>query len=279
MKILIGTISLSSLGGTETWTKTIYDELSKNHDVSVFSPKGYKAYPKLKVARKSDSYDVAFINHKTTYKALRDFKIKKRVIVIHGVIPREEKPRDGADAYVAVSKEIADKYKHLKPTVIKNPIDTNKFKLTVPVNEQLKNVLFISNYRGKPEGMLKKICKENNLNFKRVGGKHHFTKDVVSEMNWADMVIGLGRSAYEGMACERNVIVFDYNGADGIATPETLVEFRKHNCSGRRYKLDWDIQELWEQMQQYDPERGEALREYIIENNSVEKITKQLLSV
>jgi len=277
MKILLGTISLSSLGGTETWTKTIYDELSKEHDVSVYSPKEYRAFPELNVANKDDEYDVAFINHKTTFKKLKKYKIKKRIVVIHGVIPKEEKPAKGADQYFAVSEEIAEKYKELNPVIVRNPIDLNFYKSTIAPNKVIKKVLFASNYKGTAFKIVVNAFKGMDVDIRRVGGRGNQTFLMKEAYNWADLVIGLGRTAYEAMACERNVIIFDYNGGDGFVTPENLLEFRKNNCSGRREKIFYSPMGLLYEAKRYNSSRGRILRDFIKTHNSSSLIAKQLL--
>lgn len=46
----------------------------------------------------------------------------------------------------------------------------------------------------------------------------------------------MGRGALEAMFCERAVIVFDYQGGDGLVTENNFEEIIKCNLSGRRFK-------------------------------------------
>ena len=55
-----------------------------------------------------------------------------------------------------------------------------------------------------------------------------------------DICVGLGRSAYESLACGRCVVVYDargYNGDkyDSIVTRENIGELLRNNLSGRRF--------------------------------------------
>jgi hypothetical protein len=78
------------------------------------------------------------------------------------------------------------------------------------------------------------------------------------------------------MSCGRNVIVYDYNGSDGIVNTESIVELRKNNCSGRRYGLKLSAKDLRRLLDKYDPNLN--MRNYIIKNNNVRDIAQQYLS-
>jgi hypothetical protein len=279
MKILLSNHALQNLGGSETWTYTMYQELSKDHDVSVFTPRQNTLFPFMKRFQKAESYDLAIMNHGTTLKRLKDANIKRRILTSHGVIPGAEKPVDGADVYVSVSEEVQAKLAETgyESTVIRNPIDLEKFACTPRDRPKLKTALFLSN---NPRNSMLRSLKEaaQNSGVKLIiGGRGNTIADTQGTMDSVEMVFGLGRSAYEAMSMERNVVIFDYNGADGVATTETLPMYRTSNCSGRYHKEKWDAYEIMEAFDSYDPERGASLREYIRENNNVVTIAEQYL--
>ena len=274
MKILLANYSLEWLGGTQTWVKTMAQELKRlGHEVHVFSGDGkytlLKDYPRL-----DDDYDLALINHNVCLSALEGVNIKKRIFTSHGIIPEIEKPAPGADIYVAVSEEVQDRMKTLgfDSVVIRNPIDTKTFNAPKP-SKHLEKVLFLSNYQGQAIETIREASKGLKL---RVIGKGN-KGDALENIKWADLVIGLGRTALEALSCNRNVIVYDYNGSDGYVTHETILEYRKNNCSGRRYgKIlrPIDLEKLYEK---YDP--NNSLRDYVIQNNDVKIIAKKYLSL
>jgi hypothetical protein len=118
----------------------------------------------------------------------------------------------------------------------------------------------------------------SDLNFKHLGGEERH-ENVEDYLLWADMVIGLGRSVYEAMACERNVIIYDYMGGDGFVTPESILQFRKKNCSGRTNRIAYSPEQLRAEMSKYDPTIGPQLRAYILENNNIEIIAQEYLAL
>jgi len=55
-------------------------------------------------------------------------------------------------------------------------------------------------------------------------------------LSWADVVLGIGRCAWEGMACGKPVIVVGENGFAGLVEPEMFDELAYYNFSGRNAK-------------------------------------------
>lgn len=253
------------------------EELTRlGHDVHLFAGDNqYALFPDY--ARLDDNYDVAFINHNVCLSALEGINIKCRIFTSHGIIPELEQPIKGADIYVSVSEEVQDSLesKGFKSVVIRNPIDTKAFQY-YPINPTLTRVLFMSNYQGNARKVIEDASKAIvGLKLRIHGGNDKAS--AVDNMLWADLVIGLGRTAYEAMSMGRNVVVYDYNGADGFVTHETVLEYRKNNCSGRRYKKELTADDLQKLYAQYDPNLN--LRNYILENNNVEKIVQQYLGL
>lgn len=276
MKILLTNYSLSWLGGTQTWVATMAEELTRlGHEVHLFAADGqYDLLPQY--PRLDDNYDLALINHNVCLTALEGMNIKCKVFTSHGVIPELEQPIKGADIYVAVSEEVQHNLEMygFQSQVIRNPIDTEKF-VGSPIGKELKKVLFMSNYQGGARNVIEQACQEAGLEL-RIFGKDGQT-DAKTAMEWADLVIGLGRTAYEAMSMNRNVIIFDYNGADGFADHVSLLDFRRNNCSGRYNKLKLNAQDLKSLFSEYNPDL--QLRDYILKYNDVKKIAQQYLGL
>lgn len=277
LKILLSNYSLSWLGGTQTWVATMAEELTRlGHEVHLFSADGQydllPDYPRL-----DDNYDLALINHNVCLSALEGINIKKKVFTSHGIIPELEQPIKGADIYVAVSEEIQHnlEMQGFQSQVIRNPINVKKF-VGSPVSPTLSKVMFMSNYQGGARNIIEQACNRIVGLELRVFGKDGQT-DAKEAMEWADLVIGLGRTAYEAMSMNRNVIIFDYNGADGFADPVALLDYRRNNCSGRYNRLKLTVDELVEMLGKYNPKL--QLRNYILANNDVEEIAQQYLGL
>lgn len=280
MNILLSNISLFEVGGSETWVRTMYDYLSRNHVVHVFTF-NHRIWKDMRSYQRNIKYDLAILNHHQTLEHLLPHNTMGKIVLnSHGIIPEPEQPRPGADHYVGVSEEVAQMLEDqgFPAVVIRNPIDTHRFRLTHRVNDELRKVLFLSNHQGHALEVIQQTCQNLELELV-VHGQENKRLDTEVLMNEVDLVIGLGRVAYEAMACERNVIVYDYLGGDGFVTPENMVAFRKHNCSGRFNKIAYTPETLAEEFAKYDPNLGFRLREYIQRNNEVSVIADQYLSL
>lgn len=279
MRILLSNHSLFKLGGSETWLRTMYNELvTRGHTVHVFTPI-HQLWPDIPDYEPTGHYDLALINHSQCLEVLKDGNIDRIIFTSHGIIPQPEWPTEGADVYVSVSEETQASNLNrfqVKSVVIRNPINTALFKPIRPTADKLKRILFLSNYGWTVMETLGEGTAE--FEFQNIGGEHR-VEHIEHYINWADLIVGLGRSAYEGMSCARNVIVYDYMGADGIITPETIFQYREKNCSGRTNRIKYTVDEFREELGKYDPEHGPALRDYILEHNNVEKIADQYLSL
>ena len=271
MKILLTNYRLGLRGGTETWTMAMFNYLSKNNDVDVYTSDGVNILIDASYEMKKH-YDLAIINHNSCLKELECWDISKRIFTSHGVIPELEKMKPGADHYVAVSEEIQEKFIGFNPVVIRNPIDTDYFTET-SINRKLKNILYMNNHARKSSWTQKiiKVCQDYDF---RILADHHL--DVKQQISWADLVLTVGRGCYESLASGKNVIVINQT-FDGMVTEKNILELRKNNCSGRRFNLEWDAETLREELSKYDPDRN--MRDYILENNNINKIAEEYLNL
>jgi glycosyltransferase involved in cell wall biosynthesis len=111
--------------------------------------------------------------------------------------------------------------------------------------------------------------------------------DVPRFFNLADCVVAVARTALEGMACARPVIIAGEGGYRGILTPDRLEEFAQANFTARVGGRPFDPRELAaDVVQLLQPEAaplreayGEAGRQYVVNNLSIEAITARILDV
>ena len=266
----------------------MYNELIKQHNVDIFTfgrnKLIYKTmFRKANMFNTNIDYDLAIINHNSCLNQLNQYtNIKKKIFTSHGVIPEAEQPCDGADIYVAVSEEV--KYnienKGFKcSSILRNPINIKIFDEIKPINQKLKNILYISGYGERPIQLIKDACRGYNL--KIIGQAYNKSVNNVEKyINRSDLVISLGRGAYEALSCNRNVIVFDSvnnkdNYGDGFINEKTILDFRKNNCSGRNKKIKFDKFSLRKEFLKYDCNL--KMRNYIIKNHNIESICKEYL--
>ena len=290
MKILLGTHYLAKTGGTESYTYALAMELKRlGHEVEHFAiVRGAvsdmfeeKGIPFMS----SDHYDLILANHTTVVKEL--WPLGYTIQTCHGHIAELEQPSPYADAYVAVSEEVA---KHLLSkgfqvaAVIPNGIDCNRFCPSTPISSTLKTVLSLCQ-SDVANDFIRKCCEQANVKFLQ---SNKFTDNVwsIEELiDKSDLVIGLGRSAYDAMACGRCALVYDYREymgeflGDGMLTPESIGKSMLCNCSGRANRLKYDEQSFIAEMQKYSPELAAWSREYALEHLNIEVAVEKYLDV
>ena len=290
MKILLGTHYLAKTGGTESYTYALATELKRlGHEVEYFAIVRGVVSSLLEEEgvpfMSADHYDLILANHNTVVEKLWSYGYI--VQTCHGNIAELEQPSPYADTFVAVSEEVRE---HLQSKgfqtakVIPNGIDCNRFYPKTPVSQTLKTVLSLCQ-SDIANDFIRRCCEQVGIKFLQ---SNKFTDNVwsIEELiNQSDLVIGLGRSAYDAMACGRCVLVYDYREymgeflGDGMLTPESIGKSMTCNCSGRANRIKYDEQAFITEMQKYTPELGAWSREYTLENLNIEVAARKYLDI
>ena len=290
MRILLGTHYLAKTGGTESYTFALAMELKRlGHEVEHFAI--IRGGVSLMLEEKgvpfmtSDHYDLILANHTTVVEQLwpKGFIVQ----TCHGNIAELEQPSPYADAYVAVSEEVRE---HLQSkgyraaAVIANGIDCNRFCQKKPVSPTLQTVLSLCQ-SDVANDFIRRCCQQEGIRFLQ---SNKFTDNVwsIEELiNESDLVVGLGRSAYDAMACGRCVLVYDYREymgeflGDGMLTPESIQKSMLCNCSGRSNRLKYNEETFIKELQKYSPELGAWGREFALEHLNIEKAVEAYLDI
>lgn len=133
------------------------------------------------------------------------------IFVCHGPEHELERPPAGANAYVAVSHEVA----RMMPcaSIIANSIDLDRFAFC-PTGTKPGKTLRLSHHTGATP-----------------------VWDVERLIRDADVVVTIGRGVLEAAAMGKYVVVCDRGRMDGLLTSENFTELASCNFSGRRHGL------------------------------------------
>ncbi|MDM8176220.1 MULTISPECIES: glycosyltransferase family 4 protein [Olivibacter] len=287
-KVLVATNHLEGVGGSELYTYDLIKALSEllGIEVEYFTfDKGLisdKIEGELKVPFMSKKkYDLIFANHNTTVREL--FSRAPIIQICHGVLPELEQPSPLADFHVAISEEVSLHLNELgyQNEVILNGIDIQTKKPTSSPNQKLKRVLSLCQSE-KANIALKEICASKGLDFSSYNKHKNPIIEVEKVINRFDLVVGIGRSIYDAMACGRPCLIYDnrgYNGnrADGYLRPEKFWKYITKNCSGRYLNRQYKETELIREMEKYDPKDGERLREIALSTLNAHDMARNLL--
>lgn len=290
MKILIATKHLKNYAGSEIFTRDLIFLLhNRGHEVSVFSKELGSISDEISqsgipVTDNLNDYlekkfDVIHAQHSTTTILARSFFPDIPIVFLsHGIISDFEKlPKIdlGISFYLGVSEEvISNFYKNNsidpnKIKIIRNFIDTKKFISTKPLNEKPEKLLVLSNhYVASVKDTIEAACGNLEIEVIHIGMPENPQKDVAGFINESDIVVSLGRGVLEAMSCERNVIIYDWNGGDGFVDENNFYKAREKNFSGRVMKKQYSEQEFKEEILKYDPNLGNKLRKIILLEHS-----------
>ncbi|MFA6098843.1 MAG: glycosyltransferase [Patescibacteria group bacterium] len=301
MKILLTNYHLVNYAGSELYTYELANELKAlGHFVVVFTLFKGEVSQRIEgcgipVVDNLEEiigtkFDIIHAHHNVSALLARYFfPAVPMVYLQHGVLPQLEHLPEfdiGIAKYLAVSEEVTEsmlknKFVNEKDLeIIRNFTETGRFKPTKPVSKELKNVLVISNhYFGDHKGIIESACSKLGLNLKVIGLNVNSVWPVEEYINEADLVISLGKGVLQAMSCNRDVIVYDYNGGDGMLRQDNYYEIRKKNFSGRQYGIRYNADQLVKEMQKYDPRLAVKNREIIEKEHCLENAAKRLVDI
>jgi len=285
MDILISNNHLNTFGGSESYTYTLIEEmLFLKHNVEYFTfHKGtvselIEKNLGVKFMTK-DSYDIVLTNHNNCVEYLRVLLHEKTKIIqtCHGIFPELEQPSIYADGHISISNEVKNHLLKLNinSNIIYNGINCERFNIQKPINDKLKTILSLCQ-SDKANKTLDNICSKLGVELIYLNKHSNPEWNVEDKINKADLVIGLGRSAYEAMACGRPVIIYDNRSyfrqcGDGYIKNENIDYSLNNNCSGRASKKVFSEIDLINEIKKYNPKDGASMREIALNKFNIKK--------
>lgn len=267
--ILVASNHLNKIGGSETFTYTIIEELvRRNYNVEYFTfKKGITSdyIEQLGVSfLNREKYDLILASHCTCVNFLH--KMGPIIQTCHGIFPDLEQPSPLANIHISISEEVSNYLigKGYNSKIIANGINLSRYYSKTEISNTLTNVLSLSQSES-ANIKIRSACKKLQLNLKQLNKNENSVWKVEEIINQADLVIGLGRSAYEALACGRPLIIYDerhysQSAADGYVQANNLEVYMKNNCSGRHSNLNFTTQDIIDELQKYNKDDGQALR-------------------
>jgi hypothetical protein len=267
----------------------------QGHEVRVYAPEGGQfafAFPWSPFISTEWRPDRIIAQHTPCALTLREaFPAHPITYISHGVSPDIDQPPLDANIthWVAINEQVRD-YLQLHRiaardiSLIRNPVDTfHYYPLRTPLR-RTPQVLFVSNYKKWLNyGRLSKACAILGWSFHAVGSPYRRSRDMVHDMNEADLIVSWGRGILEAMSCGRAVYSLDKSppAGDGYLDESTYYYSRTHNFShfvsgDCRYE-NFTVDMIVEQLQRYHPVDGIRNRELIETYHDVRDVVDALL--
>jgi glycosyltransferase involved in cell wall biosynthesis len=297
--ILVTNHGLDRPAGTETYLLTIVPELlARGHRVSCVAAELGEAAQMLRALgvtvtddpTQVDEPDVVHASHiDVTHLTMAVWPLVPFVFVSHGsgireVLEQPPLPRALVQRWVAVSEwgrdvlVTRDRIAAESIAVIRNPVDLARYRPMQPPRSTPRTALVLSNHKDPElEQATEEACRLAGLELRRVGGVAR-RWDTVSELNFADVVVTIGRGAIEAMACARPVVLLHLFGGDGPLTPENAEATMHSNYSGLVTRQIPDAATLTAWLRTATPQLGAWGREWVEAHHDVRVIVDQLIA-
>jgi Glycosyl transferase family 2 len=299
MEVVLSAQHFASIGGAETYLLTVAEQLERlGHGVTVHAQelgemadvarrRGVRVCGELdELPTACDSILVQ--DAVTTHLLAARYPQTPQVFVSHGlgydwmlppqlpglvgkVVAMNERVRRRAEAAAADYEVVR----------LRQPIDLDRFSPRAPIRRTPRRVLLLGNYlRGSRRAALLEVCAELGLDCRQLGAHGaaaHAQPEI--ELADADIVVGYGRSALEGMACGRAVYVFDHSGGDGWVTGESYPRLEANGFAGSASDEAIDRARLRRDLRAYTPDMGLANRELARVNHDAIRCAADLVTV
>ncbi|MDR0301433.1 MAG: hypothetical protein LBI04_03865 [Treponema sp.] len=289
MEILVASYRLAGTGGSQNYTYAIITELLRlGHNVEYF------ALNKGLVSDKIEQLGVRFMSKRhydliiANYKLVTQLLFQRGYIIqtSHSILPGNDEPSLFADYHVCVS-EFQQKFfleKKIKCEVILNGIDCERFYPETPVHKKLTRVLSLCQSE-EANKLIASCCRRINVKFVKCYKLKHNVWDLEKEINKADLVVGVGRSLYDAMACGRAVISYDtryvdrnFEG-DGYLDKSNINASLVYNCCGGASRRFFTPEEFIIELKKYNSDDGAFMREFAVKELNIRKSVERYLSI
>lgn len=289
--ILLACSSLD-LSGVPTYTYTLYKKLiQKGYDVMVYSGDAGGFYAdKMNCVHTTDKIptpDVIYAQYRDCAILLREvFPLVPMIFSAHGVLPDgEQPPRINIQRYITINEDGFDNMvrQYVPPEkidIVRDFIDVDTFKPRTTIYDRLISVLYVSNYKPRiTYQVISEACKRMGIKFKAVGAPYGRAKNIVADINSADLVVSSGRAILEGMACGRAVLSWENGYGDGYITPEVYWISRTRNFGGRYCFHNFTVDTMIKELEKYTPEHFGDNRDLILQYHNADLGTEQVLAI
>jgi hypothetical protein len=299
MELVLSAHHFASIGGAETYLLTVAEQLQRlGHGVTLHALElGEMADEAesrgLAVARADDGLpdrcDAILAQSSATSPLLAArYPDVPQVFVTHGAgydfMLAPQLPRL-VSKVVAMNDRVAARMRAgaapYEVVRLRQPIDLDRFNPRAPARATPRTVLLLGNYlRGGRRAVLEGACAALGLEIRQIGrhgGASHPRPEL--EIADADIVVGYGRSAIEGMACGKAVYVYDHSGGDGWVTADSYALLEANGFAGSATEAAVDSERLRRDLLDYDPEMGLVNRELARANHDAVNHAAELVPV
>jgi hypothetical protein len=299
MKILLATNALDHPGGSETYLLTVAFALERlGHEVAIYTLEPGEMseladQSGLRVAvsdqQLDDAYDAIIGQDGVTSYALAErFPSARHLFVSHSAdYPFQYPPQlpGTVGAVVAFNDRVVGRLESLAhcPRLIRlrQPIDTWRFTVRGSLPPRPKSLTVLSNYmEGERLEIVRGAAREMGMSFAVLGSSEGGEPTLTPEevLRRSDVVLAVGRSALEAMACGCAVYVFGHLAADGWVTQHSYEAFERDGFASLATERMVDTDTLCADLADYDAAMGTVNRGLVVRHHDAAKHAAELVA-
>lgn len=298
MRLVLGTHALG-LGGSETYALTLAEQLCRLGHVVTVVAVGLGDGAALGRARGIevlglDEYVPGPCDGVVAQDGGTAFELGGRhptaplVFVAHSEEFDEQLPPrlDGlVDAVVVLNERVRRRVAALavdglRVVRLRQPIDIARFRPRSPPRGSARKLLLLgNNVDGERLDVTAAAATDAGLELVRIGTKGTSTYRPELAIGEADIVMGYGRCALEGMAGGRATYVYDHLGGDGWVTPESYPQLERDGFGGRATSAVLGRERLLDDLARYDCGMGIANRDLVVGRHRAEHHAHEIVSL
>ena len=295
MKVLMTNNALAARGGSESYLETVSTELRRlGHEVAFYSPTCGLVADRLRergfevagdVADLPSGIDVIHGQHSNAVALVRErLATTPLVFATHSWAISIEDPvaELGAGAYVAFNeltrRRLAAHVATQGAEVVRltQPVEVSFADgLREPIAAVPRRAVAVSRRMTTVTARLAEACAAHGIEFERVGGGVADSPDPRSAMLGADIVFAIGRTALEGMAAARAVLLVDETSFGGWVTASTYAGVEADGFTGlgrgepgsREHLAQVDLDAL---LAGYDSDLGTQARRLVVRHHAAQ---------
>ncbi|MGZ4257598.1 MAG: hypothetical protein ACXVRE_07540 [Gaiellaceae bacterium] len=295
MELVLGTMSFSAPGGSETYLLTVAEQLQRlGHEVTLFTvdagqmatfaeDRGIRVATSLHAL--PAACDAALVQDGVVaYRLAERYPDTPQVFRAASDLSDLQLPPGlpgVTSAVVALSERVAARVRRLAAgtpvTRLRQPIDTERFTPASPLATTARRALLLGNYlQGERRDAVLSAFAAAGIDAVQVGRPSSFALRPERAMWESDIVVAKGRSALEAMACGRAVYVYDRFGSDGWVTPEAYPAMEADNFAGQATAAVADAERVQSDLADYDASMGVVNRDLVLHRHGARRHAQEL---
>jgi hypothetical protein len=288
VKLVIGTLELTTIGGVGTYIVTVAEQIERmGHAVTIWTEetgemaaiaerRGLRLM--TDTAELPDSCDVVYAQDAPSAYALADrYREAPQVFCVHHtehdrwLVPQLPGVTSATVALHERTAEYARSLGHAPQVVrLRQPIDTRRFSPRGAIARSPRRALELGKYlSGNRLELVRDACSEAGIELVERGlPSGELAASPEAEINDSDIVIGKTRVIVEAMSCGRAAYVYDQNGGDGWVTAENYERLEADNFEGQADPRPIDAARLREDLRAYRADMGPVNRDLALAHHS-----------